>query len=68
MTHEQIYEAFCNWSPEHAKMITDWKPWGSTSIVIWLNNTHAYKCKYHGPDKFIMQMVSKEDIKRKLGI
>lgn len=63
--HEEIYEEFKEWSPEHAVMVTKYKPWGSTSIIIWLNNGMTYKVKRFAPGKFIMQMVSKEDIDKK---
>lgn len=65
MTYGELYEAFREWSPEHAAMVIDYRPWGSYSIVVWLNNGHAYKVKYHGPNRFTMQMVSKEDIEKK---
>lgn len=65
ITHEEIYEKFCFWSPQHAKMVKDYAPWGSTSIVIWLNNGQAYKVKYIEGDKFIMQPVLKADIEKK---
>ena len=68
LTWLQIYKEFCEWSPAHAKMIVDYRPWGSTSIVVWLNNGQAYKCKRHAADRFTMQLVSEEDIKKKYGI
>ena len=68
ITWGEIYKEFCEWSPEHAKMVKDYRPWGSTSIVVWLNNGHAYKVKRHAPGRFTMQMVSEEDIKRKYGL
>lgn len=49
-------------------MVVDYRPWGSTSIVVWLNNGQAYKCKRHAADRFTMQMVSEEDIKKKFNI
>lgn len=67
LTHNRIYEEFCIWSPMHAEMVVRWKPWGSTSIVVWLRNGQAYKCKRHAVGKFTIQMVSEEDIERKLG-
>lgn len=63
--HQKIYNDFCKWSPEYARMIVDYGPWGSTSIVIWLNNGMAYKVKKHMSGKFTMQVVSKEDINKK---
>ena len=68
LTWLQIYKEFCEWSPAHAKMIVDYRPWGSTSIVVWLNNGQAYKCKRHAADRFTMQLVSEEDIKKKYGL
>lgn len=40
---------------------------GTNSIVMWLNNKQAYKVKYHALNKFTMQMLSEEDIKKKFG-
>lgn len=68
LTWLQIYKEFCEWSPAHAKMIVDYRPWGSTSIVVWLNNGQAYKCKRHAADRFTMQLVSEEDINKKYGL
>lgn len=68
ITYGEIYKEFCEWSPEHAEKVVDYRPWGSTSIVVWLSTGYAYKCKRLGPGKFIMQMVSEEDIKKKYGI
>ena len=65
LTHEQIFEEFCKWSPQYASMVVDYKPWGSTSIVVWLSNGHAYKVKCHATGRFTIQTVSKEDINRK---
>lgn len=65
MTHKQIYNEFCNWSPNHGKQVVQWKPWGRTSIVVWLSNGQAYKVKRYEATKFVMQMVSKEDIEKK---
>ena len=67
-THEELYQEFSKWSPEHASMVIDYKPWGKSSIAIWLNNGHIYKVKYIAEDHFIMQKLSKDDVKRKLGI
>ena len=41
---------------------------GHTSILVWLNNGQAYKCKRHAADRFTMQLVSEEDIKKKYGL
>lgn len=68
LTYGDIYRDFCNWSPEHAAMVVDYRPWGHTSILVWLNNGQAYKCKRHAADRFTMQLVSEEDIKKKYGI
>lgn len=65
LTWGQIYKEFCEWSPAHAKMVVDYRPWGSTSIVVWLNNGQAYKCKRYAKNKFIMQAVSEDDINKK---
>lgn len=65
MTHEDIFNEFCNWSPNHAAMVTEYRPWGSTSILVRLNNDTAYKVKRYDANKFIMQPVSEDDIQRK---
>ena len=65
LTSKAIYEKFCKWSPEHAASVKDYKPWGRTSIVVWLNNGMMYKIKYISDNKFIMQVVTKEDIDKK---
>lgn len=67
MAHKEIYEKFCKWSPVHANMIRIWKPWGSTSICVWLNNGMKYKVKHHGGNVFTMQSLSDEDIRKKYG-
>lgn len=68
LTYKEIYEDFCNWSPKYAAMVTDYRPWGHTSICVWLNNGQAYKCKRRAKDRFTLQLVSEEDIKKKYGI
>lgn len=68
LTYGDIYRDFCNWSPKHAAMVVDYRLWGSTSICVWLNNGQAYKCKRHAADRFTMQLVSEEDIRKKYGI
>ena len=68
LTYYDIYKDFCNWSPEYAVMIIAYKPWGHTSICVWLNNGQAYKCKRHAADRFTMQLVSEEDIRKKYGL
>lgn len=65
MTWGEIYKEFCEWNPELANKVVDYRPWGSTSIVIWLNNNMAYKVKRHDVNKFTMQVLSEEDIKKK---
>lgn len=65
MTYGDIYTEFCEWSPSHAAMVIDYRPWGRTSIVVWLRNGTAYKVKRIDKHKFIMQTVSEEDIKKK---
>ena len=49
-----------------AKQICDYRPWGRNSIVIWLDGGTAYKVKDIG-GKFVKQLVSADDIKRKYG-
>lgn len=66
LTHEEIYDAFCRWSPEHAAMIKEYRPWGRHSIVIWLKNGMAYKAKHICENKFVLQTLSEPDIYRKL--
>lgn len=68
LIYGDIYRDFCNWSLEHAAMIVDYRPWGSASICVWLNNGQAYKCKRHAANRFTMQMVSEEDIRKKYGL
>ena len=68
ITWGEIYTKFCKWSPHHAKMVKDYRPWGSTSIVIWLDNGQAYKVKYIYDDKFVMQPLTLDDINRKFGL
>jgi len=67
MTHEELYKKFCNGSPGHANRVTEYRPWGKTSIVVWLTNGMAYKVKYIDDSHFIMQMLTEEDIKKKYG-
>lgn len=62
---DEFYEEFKEWSPEHAAMVTEYKPWGRRSIVVWFNNGMTFKVKRVAPNKFIMQMLSKEDIEKK---
>ena len=68
ITFGKIFKEFCNWSPEHAAMVVDYRPWGHDSILVWLTNGKAYKCKRYAADRFIMQLVSEEDIKKKYGL
>ena len=68
MTHEEIYNKFCKWSPLHANMVKKWKPWDSSSICVWLNNGMKYKVKHCTGGAFIMQLVSDNDIKKKYGL
>lgn len=67
LTYGDIYRDFCNWT-EHAAMVVDYRHWGHNSILVWFNNGQAYKCKRHAADRFTMQLVSEEDIKKKYGI
>lgn len=64
----KIYSDFCKWSPEHAKMVEDYKPWGTNSIAVWLKNGQVYKVKRHAPGRFTMQSLSKEDIAKKYNL
>ena len=68
LTYGEIYVEFCNWNPEVGAMTIDYRPWGSTSIVIWLENGMAYKVKRHAHDRFTMQSVSEADINKKFGL
>lgn len=68
ITHDEILKRFYDWNPEVASKIINHKPWGSTSIVIWLNNGLSYKVKLHDSGNFTMQVVSKEDINKKFGL
>ena len=65
-THQRIFSEFCEWSPTHASMVVDYGEGGSTSIVVWLNNGIIYKVKRHAPHKFTMQVLSNEDVNKKL--
>lgn len=67
MTHQEIYYKFCKWSPIHANMVKEWKPWGSSSICVWLTNGMMYKVKHYMGGAFIMQTLSDEDIRKKYG-
>ena len=64
LTWGEIYKDFCNWSPEHAAMVVDYRPWGSTSIVVWLNNGQAYKCKRHAADSSLCRWCPKRILRR----
>ena len=68
ITYKEIYEEFCKWSPKHAEMIIECRPWGNNSIAIWLSNGMTYKVKYYGSNKFIMQSLSKDDINAKFNL
>lgn len=68
MTYKEIYKEFCEWSPEHADMVVDYKPWGTNSIIVWLRDGYAYKCKRYGYCRFVMQIISYEDIRKKYGL
>lgn len=65
LTHDEIYNEFCECNPKRAENVIDYRPWGSNSILIYLNNGNAYKCKRYAPYRFNIQMVSEEDIKKK---
>lgn len=66
MTYGELYNKFCEDEPDMAKQICDYRPWGRNSIVIWLDGGTAYKVKDIG-GKFVKQLVSADDIKRKYG-
>ena len=66
MTYGELYNKFCEDEPDMAKQICDYRPWGRNSIVIWLDGGIAYKVKDIG-GKFVKQLVSADDIKRKYG-
>lgn len=68
LTWGQIYSDFCNWNPDYARRVIDYRPWGRSSIVVWLDNGCAYKCKCHAADWFTVQAVSNDDIRRKYGL
>ena len=68
INHEKILHEFMKWSPYHADMVVNYRPWGHTSILVCLNNGQSYKCKRHAADRFTMQLVSEEDIKKKYGL
>ena len=68
LTYDDIYKEFCKWSPKHAAMVVDYRPWDSTSILIWLNNGQTYKCKRYASNIFTMQMISELDIKKKYNL
>ena len=68
LTYNEIYRDFCNWSPERAAMVISYKPWGHTSICVWLSTGQTYKCKRHSADRFTVQRVSKDDIKKKYNL
>lgn len=68
ITYGELFKEFCAWNPMLAPKVVDYRPWGSMSIVVWLNNGFAYKVKRYGPDRFVMQMVSQDDINKKFGL
>ena len=68
MTYKEIFDEFCNWSPEHAKLVIDYRPWGTNSIVVWFNINDAYKAKRIDKNRFVMQKVTMEEINKKLNL
>lgn len=68
LTHEEIFNEFCEWNADQTSAIVNYKPWGGTSIVIWLDNGNAYKVKRHAHQVFTIQRLSEEDINKKFGI
>ena len=67
MTPSELYAKFKAWNPEMDKMVLDYRQWGSNSLCIWLYNGMKYKAKLYDGNKFIMQTVTDEDVKRKFG-
>ena len=65
MTHEELYASFCNENPEMAEQIEEYKPWGSTSIIVHLKDGKNYKVKCCAPDRFTVQVLTLDDIRRK---
>lgn len=65
MIFGELCQEFREWSPTHAKMVVEYKPWGSNSILVRLSSGLAYKAKRIGPNEFVMQSVSEDDIKMK---
>ena len=68
LTHEEIYKELCDWNPQFALGIMYYRPWGSTSIAVWHKSGFTYKIKRYGPNVFIMQTLSEDDIKKKFGL
>lgn len=66
ITYEQIYKEFCDWGPEYASKVIDYKPCGPNSICVWLNNGLLYKCIRYAENKFTMQMFSNDEFRRML--
>lgn len=65
MNHKEIFHEFLKWSPYHANMVVDFKPWGENSIAVWFNNGDVYKAKMCDEIHFVLQKLSQEDIDNK---
>ena len=68
ITYKQIFEEFKEWSPQHAIMVVDYRPWGTYSIVVWLKCGMICKVKRVAPNNFVMQKIFEEDVRRKLNL
>lgn len=68
ITYGELYKEFCEWSPEHAAMVKDYRPWGTNSIAVWLNNGMIYKVKRYDKNHFHMQTLSEDDVNKKYGL
>lgn len=67
-TYLKTFKEFCAWNPIYANLAVDYKPWGTTSILVIFKNGMYYKVKRHGFNNFVMQPVSEEDINKKYGL
>lgn len=66
--YKELFEEFCEWSPELAPKVAYYRPWGGASIAIWLKNGFIYKVKRYAPNKFVMQMMTEDDVNKKFGL
>lgn len=65
VTHGEIFEEFCANNREFASNIIFYRPWGSTSIVVWTRDGHIFKVKRTAPNLFVMQRMSEEDVNKR---